>query len=152
MRLFSFYTHASDVGETHGLVPTTLQPVSRPTFKLGSPSSSTSTEFYRYIYLFDPIFIVEWYFVESLSPHVCVPKVAVTKLHVSRSQKNITTLQHEQRSPGEWRQLRPSSVATLAMLYWWLRAARKGGRGEVKSFRGLEAPNLLTAIIMHYFS
>jgi hypothetical protein len=39
-------------------------------------------------------------------------------------QKNRTTLQHEQRSAGEWRQLRPRSVANLATLDCWLRAAR----------------------------
>jgi hypothetical protein len=35
--------------------------------------------------------------------------VAVTKLHAPRSRQNHT-LQHEQRSPGEWRQLRTRSV------------------------------------------
>jgi hypothetical protein len=46
---------------------------------------------------------------------------SVTKLRASRSQQNRTTLQHEQRSPSEWRQLRTRSVAEM---YWWLRAAR----------------------------
>jgi hypothetical protein len=54
--------------------------------------------------------------------------VTVAILHESRSQQNRTTLQHEQRSPGEWRQLRTRSVATVATLwYWWLRAARQVG-------------------------
>jgi hypothetical protein len=50
--------------------------------------------------------------------------IAVTKLHASRSQQNHTTLQHKQRSPGEWQQLRTRSVAKLTTLYWCLRAAR----------------------------
>jgi hypothetical protein len=49
---------------------------------------------------------------------------AVTKLHASRSQQNRTTLQHEQRNPGEWIQLRTRSVTKLATLYWCRRAAR----------------------------
>jgi hypothetical protein len=31
----------------------------------------------------------------------CNTIVAVTKLHASRSEQNLTTLQHEWRSPGE---------------------------------------------------
>jgi hypothetical protein len=45
-------------------------------------------------------------------------------LHASRTKQNRTTLQREQRNTGEWRQLRTCSVANLATLYWWLRAAR----------------------------
>jgi hypothetical protein len=41
----------------------------------------------------------------------------VTKLHASRSQQNRRTLQNEQRSPGEWRQLATRNVAKLATLY-----------------------------------
>jgi hypothetical protein len=52
--------------------------------------------------------------------------VAVTKLHASRPKLNRTPLQHEQRIPGEWIQLRTLSVEKLATLYWWRRAARKG--------------------------
>jgi hypothetical protein len=36
---------------------------------------------------------------------------------LQRSQKNHTTLKHEQQSPGEWRQLRTQSIAKLAVLY-----------------------------------
>jgi hypothetical protein len=56
-----------------------------------------------------------------------------TKLHDSRSQQNRITLQHEQRSPGERRQLTTRSVAKLAPLYCWLGAAREGGGGGVLS-------------------
>jgi hypothetical protein len=51
-------------------------------------------------------------------------------LHASRSQQNRTTLQHEQQSPGEWRQLAICSVAKLTTLYCRLRAERKGGGGS----------------------
>jgi hypothetical protein len=74
-----------------------------------------------------------------------IPAVAVTHLHVSRSQQNRSTLQDEQRSPGEWRQLATRSVAKLATLYCWLRGAVRGV--VVKSFRGLEACSLVTATI-----
>jgi hypothetical protein len=47
----------------------------------------------------------------------------------SRSHENRTKLQHEQRSSGEWRQLRARNVAKLATLRLWLAAARQGGRG-----------------------
>jgi hypothetical protein len=68
-------------------------------------------------------------------PTIIAPIVAVTKLNTSRSQQNRTTLQHKQRRPGEWRQLRTRNVTKLATLYCLLRAAVQGK----KSFRGLEA-------------
>jgi hypothetical protein len=71
----------------------------------------------------------------------------VTKLYTSRSQQNRTTLQHEQRSPGEWRQLRTPSVAKLATLYWWLEPRGKG----VKSFSGLEACSLVKDTLVACF-
>jgi hypothetical protein len=71
----------------------------------------------------------------------CLTTVAVTKMHASRSQENRTTLQHEQRSSGEWRPLRTSSVAKLATLYRWQGRAVVVG---LKSFRGLEACNLVS--------
>jgi hypothetical protein len=58
--------------------------------------------------------------------HTLMFIVAATKFHASRSQQTHTTLQHEQRSPGEWRQLRIHTVLKLATLYRWLRAARYG--------------------------
>jgi hypothetical protein len=62
----------------------------------------------------------------ATSTNITTSVVAVTKLYASRSQQNRTTLQHEQRSPGEWRQLRTRSVSRLATMYCWLRATRKG--------------------------
>lgn len=56
--------------------------------------------------------------------------LTVAKSYASRSQQNISTLQHEQRSPVERRQLWTRSVAKLATLYCWLSAAR-WRRGEV---------------------
>jgi hypothetical protein len=43
--------------------------------------------------------------------------VAIIKLHALRSQQNDITLQHEQQSPGEQRQLRTHNVVKLAVLY-----------------------------------
>jgi hypothetical protein len=71
----------------------------------------------------------------SFRPSSCpFTTAAVTRLHASRSQKNRATLQHEQRSPGEWRQLKTRSVAKLATLNWWLKTVRKGGGGVCKVF------------------
>jgi hypothetical protein len=49
---------------------------------------------------------------------------AVIKRNASRSQQNCATVHNEQRSAGEWRQLRTHSVAKLAAVYWWRRNAR----------------------------
>jgi hypothetical protein len=77
--------------------------------------------------------------------------VAVSKLDASRSQQNRTTLQHEQRSPGDWRQLRSRKVAKLPTLYWWLEPCGGGG-GGMKSFAALEHAiwwRLLQSIFLH---
>jgi hypothetical protein len=51
------------------------------------------------------------------------------KIECFKSQQNLTTLQHVQRRPGEWRHLRTLSAAKLAALCYWLGAGRKGGGG-----------------------